>query len=193
MKFKFCGDADCPDWVLAVINDLSKISSVKLKVLAQIVAQGIINPPLKMENVDRVLGDSSASSGVDVRACVACIAHIVTTAVRFLRMRGASDVLYTELQQLGLPREHSACLRKILDEHGPAVRDTLAAASLAVNPIQNATVTTDSTLKCCNVTLTVDGREQSLLMTPCTVDVLLDELKIVRTKMVELKNTNYFT
>uniref|UniRef100_A0A667YQN8 COMM domain containing 4 n=1 Tax=Myripristis murdjan TaxID=586833 RepID=A0A667YQN8_9TELE len=33
MRFRFCGDLDCPDWVLAEISTLAKISSVKMKLL----------------------------------------------------------------------------------------------------------------------------------------------------------------
>ena len=34
MKFKFNGDQDCPDWVLAEIATLSRLTSVKTRVLA---------------------------------------------------------------------------------------------------------------------------------------------------------------
>uniref|UniRef100_A0A3B3D4M8 COMM domain containing 4 n=1 Tax=Oryzias melastigma TaxID=30732 RepID=A0A3B3D4M8_ORYME len=33
MRFRFCGDLDCPDWVLAEITTLAKMSSVKMKLL----------------------------------------------------------------------------------------------------------------------------------------------------------------
>uniref|UniRef100_A0A8D2GIF5 COMM domain containing 4 n=1 Tax=Theropithecus gelada TaxID=9565 RepID=A0A8D2GIF5_THEGE len=32
-RFRFCGDLDCPDWVLAEISTLAKMSSVKLQLL----------------------------------------------------------------------------------------------------------------------------------------------------------------
>merc|ERR1711915_579698 len=35
MKFKFCGGLDCPDWILAEIATVAKISSIKFKQLAQ--------------------------------------------------------------------------------------------------------------------------------------------------------------
>lgn len=42
-KFRFCGDCDCPDWVLAEIHSsLSILTSVKLKILAQLVAASIL-------------------------------------------------------------------------------------------------------------------------------------------------------
>lgn len=42
-KFRFCGDGDCPDWVLAEIHSsLSVLSSVKLKILTQMVAKSLL-------------------------------------------------------------------------------------------------------------------------------------------------------
>ena len=46
-KFRFCGDGDCPDWVLAEIHStLSTFSSVKLKILTQIVVNSILGEDL---------------------------------------------------------------------------------------------------------------------------------------------------
>jgi hypothetical protein len=37
MRFEFCGNSDCPEWVLAEISLINKMSVVKLKIiLAQI-------------------------------------------------------------------------------------------------------------------------------------------------------------
>lgn len=33
MKFRFCGDLDCPDWVLAEIATISKIVSFYLRLI----------------------------------------------------------------------------------------------------------------------------------------------------------------
>jgi hypothetical protein len=38
MRFEFCGNLDCPEWALAEISLLNRISAVKLKlILVQIV------------------------------------------------------------------------------------------------------------------------------------------------------------
>lgn len=41
-KFRFCGDCDCPDWVLAEIHSsLAVLSSVKLKILTNLVLKSL--------------------------------------------------------------------------------------------------------------------------------------------------------
>lgn len=38
MRFEFCGNTDCPEWVLAEVALLNRMSAIKLKlVIAQIV------------------------------------------------------------------------------------------------------------------------------------------------------------
>ncbi|XP_029766599.1 COMM domain-containing protein 4 [Terrapene carolina triunguis] len=47
LRFRFCGDLDCPDWVLAEISTLAKISSVKLKLIC-----GQVLKDLQGEGID---------------------------------------------------------------------------------------------------------------------------------------------
>lgn len=51
---------------------------------------------------------------MDIKASIACITFILTSAIRFNCDHGA---LHSELQQLGLPREHSTSIKRIADEH----------------------------------------------------------------------------
>ncbi|CAH0561940.1 unnamed protein product [Brassicogethes aeneus] len=113
MKFRFCGDADCPDWVLAEINTLSRLSSVKVKLLSQVVAMGLINPPFDMEKAEKLFADSKLDSDIDLKACIACLTYIITSATRF---NCDSSALHSELQQLGLPREHSTSIKRVTDD-----------------------------------------------------------------------------
>uniref|UniRef100_A0A8C9GP34 COMM domain-containing protein 4 n=1 Tax=Piliocolobus tephrosceles TaxID=591936 RepID=A0A8C9GP34_9PRIM len=41
-RFRFCGDLDCPDWVLAEISTLAKMSSVKLQLLCSQVVKSTL-------------------------------------------------------------------------------------------------------------------------------------------------------
>jgi hypothetical protein len=42
MKFRFCGEQDCPDWLLAEMTTLSRLTSVKTKLTTAQVIQAII-------------------------------------------------------------------------------------------------------------------------------------------------------
>jgi hypothetical protein len=33
MRFEFCGNIDCPEWVLSEVVQLNKISAIKLKLV----------------------------------------------------------------------------------------------------------------------------------------------------------------
>ena len=42
MKFKFCGNIDCPDWLITEIVYLSKITPVKLRILGNLICKYIM-------------------------------------------------------------------------------------------------------------------------------------------------------
>ncbi|CAG9858223.1 unnamed protein product [Phyllotreta striolata] len=187
MKFRFCGDADCPDWVLVEINTLSRLSSIKLKLLAQVVALGLINPPINMEKAEKLFSDSKLDTDIDLKACIACISYILTSTTRF---NCDSNVLQNELQQLGLPREHSTSLKRVIDDQVSALKEKFKQASLRVNPLEHFSASVDDDLKCAILELKINGETQNVTLTPHLVDVLLDNLEQVRKKMVELKEAS---
>uniref|UniRef100_A0A671NER2 COMM domain-containing protein n=1 Tax=Sinocyclocheilus anshuiensis TaxID=1608454 RepID=A0A671NER2_9TELE len=41
--FRFCGDLDCPDWVLAEMSTLARMSSVKMKLLCVQVIKDLLD------------------------------------------------------------------------------------------------------------------------------------------------------
>jgi hypothetical protein len=54
MKFKFCGDADAPDWVLGEMATLSKISSVRVKLLLGQIVKGQLSGSVDYEKLAKV-------------------------------------------------------------------------------------------------------------------------------------------
>ena len=55
MKFKFCGNIDCPDWLITEIIFLTKISSVKLRILCNQICTFIITKCQNFEAIKKKL------------------------------------------------------------------------------------------------------------------------------------------
>ncbi|XP_035229753.1 COMM domain-containing protein 4-like [Stegodyphus dumicola] len=100
MKFRFCGELDCPDWVLAEIATLSRISSIKMKLLCTQVVNGILGTPIDFDKVNKLTADAKYEKG-DVKATIAALTFIFTSSSKHAI---DEDSLLNELQQLGLPK-----------------------------------------------------------------------------------------
>ncbi|KAM5339581.1 COMM domain-containing protein 4 [Glossophaga mutica] len=134
MRFRFCGDLDCPDWVLAEISTLAKISSVKLRLLCSQVLKELLGQGIDYEKVLKLTADARFESG-DVKAMVAVLSFILSSAAKH-SVDGES--LSSELQQLGLPKEHAACLCRCYEEKQSSLQEHLRACSLRVNRLAGA-------------------------------------------------------
>ncbi|KAL2300536.1 hypothetical protein Nmel_013418, partial [Mimus melanotis] len=100
MRFRFCGDLDCPDWVLAEISTLAKISSVKLKLICAQVLRDLLGEAIEYDKILKLTSDAKLESG-DVKATIAVLGFILSSAAKH---NVDSESLSSELQQLGLPK-----------------------------------------------------------------------------------------
>eukprot|EP00301_Raphidiophrys_heterophryoidea_P001862 c10880_g2_i1.p1 GENE.c10880_g2_i1~~c10880_g2_i1.p1 ORF type:complete len:208 (-),score=47.83 c10880_g2_i1:36-659(-) len=126
MKFHFCGDLDCPDWLLQEIALLSKISAVKMRLLCAEVATGIQEGNLNFDKVYKYTADAKFGHG-EVKASVAALRFIIVSASRF---DVSPSTLAKELQQLGLPKEHSDGLCKMFSDKKDHITAALHRSSL---------------------------------------------------------------
>ncbi|XP_011405698.1 PREDICTED: COMM domain-containing protein 4-like [Amphimedon queenslandica] len=127
MKFRFCGDLDCPDWLLAEISTLSKLTSIKMKQLCGEVLKDLLTGDLNYEQVEK--WTSARYEESDIKAAVAALAFIMSSAAKF---NVDSDSLGNELQQLGLPKENVGSLCKVYSESLVQLQDSLKGRSLRV-------------------------------------------------------------
>eukprot|EP01035_Chromulina_nebulosa_P019533 gene19533-25431_t len=109
MKFRFCGDLDCPDWILAEIAILSKLTSVRIKVLTtQIIAYSVAGN-FDYNKILKLASDNEDGIN-EIKGAIAATHFIITNACKH-------DVdelsLIQEIQQLGLPKENSEALADI--------------------------------------------------------------------------------
>ncbi|XP_031832298.1 COMM domain-containing protein 4 isoform X3 [Nomia melanderi] len=136
MKFRFLGDGDCPDWLLAEINTLSRMTSIKIKILGQAVAKYLAEGELDEEKIKKVTQDAKVELS-DAKAMIAALELIFVSSARY----GVSAAdLSSELQQLGLPREHSAAIARLHTDNSPRITDALSSQSLRVSQLSSIQV-----------------------------------------------------
>ncbi|XP_073442951.1 COMM domain-containing protein 4 isoform X3 [Dendrobates tinctorius] len=142
MRFRFCGDLDCPDWVLAEISILAKISSVKLKLICAQVLKEQLGEAIDYEKILKLTSDARFESG-DIKATVAVLCFILSSAAKH---NVSGDNLSSELQQLGLPREHAASLCRSYEEKQTALQEMLRENSLRLSRLSSLSWRVDQTL-----------------------------------------------
>ncbi|XP_044727042.1 COMM domain-containing protein 4 [Chrysoperla carnea] len=185
MRFRFCGDADCPDWVLAEINSLSRLSSIKLKLLAQVVADSWLDVKgLNIEKVRKLLSDSKLDNTGDLKATIACINFILNSAVR----HGCDEsALASELQQLGLPQEHSQALRRVYVDRQDTLTKQLRSQSLRINRLQGVQVLESPVPGFIYLELTIQEKQERILIKKTQAINLLKNLKSIELNLNSLQ------
>ncbi|KAL0269742.1 UNVERIFIED_CONTAM: hypothetical protein PYX00_007377 [Menopon gallinae] len=188
MKFKFCGDLDCPDWVLAEINTLSKMSSIKMKLLCQMVAKTLLGEQLDEEKAVKLVSDAKLEED-DMKACVQALNHILTSSARY---EVEEDALNSELQQLGLPKEHATALCKVYSENMSAIVEKLSAKSLRISSMEEVSCNYSESTGKAELRLKVkdfikdNTGSYRINMTPEQLSLILKDLKSARDEMKNL-------
>ncbi|XP_041034560.1 COMM domain-containing protein 4 isoform X1 [Carcharodon carcharias] len=141
-RFRFCGDLDCPDWVLAEISTLAKISSVKMKLLCVQVLKDLLGDGIDYEKIAKLTADAKFETS-DIKATIAVLNFVLSSAAKY-GVDGES--LSSELQQLGLPKEHAAALCKSYEDKQTALQDRLKESSLRLNKLDSVSWRVDYTL-----------------------------------------------
>lgn len=113
MKFRFCGDSDCPDWVLAEISVLSKMTLLKIRLLVIQIVKYILCNEINYEIIEKIAKDPKFEPS-EVKAGVAAISFILKNAIR---NSVDYDNLSNELLQLGLQKDTSFALSKVYHEN----------------------------------------------------------------------------
>lgn len=123
----------------------------------------------------------------DLKATFSCVRFLLLNAVRF---GVGKSILSIELQQLGLPREHSQALGKVLDENSSALREYLANTSLGVNELIDVQLKESDGIDCVKMELKIKDciygdRANEINIKNSDIPILLKELKTIKAKMNE--------
>mmetsp|Transcript_17783 Transcript_17783/g.18528 ORF Transcript_17783/g.18528 Transcript_17783/m.18528 type:complete len:213 (+) Transcript_17783:14-652(+) len=118
MRFRFCGDLDCPDWVLLEISTLSKLTSVRMKILVVQILSYCIEGTFNYEKVIKIAKDN-ADGISDLKGAIAAVHFIISNSAK----HDLDELsLVQEIQQLGLPKEHSEAIARQYREHKDTLR-----------------------------------------------------------------------
>ena len=139
MRFRFCGGEDCPDWLGSEIATLSKVSSIKVKMLTKrcvthMVAAGakeLANVKQQALKLCKGAGDGGTTEA-EAESVLAVLHHVLASAAKF---DVETKILSVELQQLGLPREHSDAITRPYNEGRAALREAAKGATLKLEPL----------------------------------------------------------
>ena len=121
MKFKFCGNIDCPDWLITEIIFLTKISSVKLRILCNQICTFIITKCKNFEAIKKILEEMNFTEQ-EAKTIISVLDFILKHSAKF----DVEDlVLNQELLQLGLSQENADSISKVFKNQKKKLRDFL--------------------------------------------------------------------
>mmetsp|Transcript_20127 Transcript_20127/g.51867 ORF Transcript_20127/g.51867 Transcript_20127/m.51867 type:complete len:219 (+) Transcript_20127:29-685(+) len=119
MRFALCGGLDCPDWLLLEIATLSKVSAVRIRLLAQhVVAQELAGERVDDAKASKLVSDTKLDDSA-ARAVLAALHFVISGAAKHDVEEGA---LIDELQQLGLPKEHADAICRPYQQRRAAIQ-----------------------------------------------------------------------
>ncbi|CAG5075946.1 Similar to Commd4: COMM domain-containing protein 4 (Mus musculus) [Cotesia congregata] len=192
MKFRFLGDGDCPDWLLAQIITMSRMTSIKMKLLGALVVKSILsNGEIDEDKIKKLTQDAKLDWD-DAMSIVSALEMIITSSARY---EVNADDLSSELQQLGLPKEHSIVIGRLHTDNYNQIHDHLLAQSLRLNALSSIDIETkkDETKNSVMVTMglkikKLDGDDEkvSINIPKDKLAVLIEEMKKVRGIMEEM-------
>lgn len=206
MRFRFCGDLDCPDWVLAEMNSLSRLTSVKMKLLCQEVVKSLTGDKLDYEAVKKLTADAKYDDE-DREGAVAALSFVIRGSVRhcLLAEGDGEEALVLELTQLGLPRELANAISKTA-AGATRLRKCFRENSLRLNHLESAEwsasdggqVSPDTNVSGHKLKLRVrepltwdqkkgEVNTHEIILTPYMVPSLIQDLRRVLSRMEEMK------
>ena len=133
MKFKFCGQNDCPEWITSEITFITKISSIKLRIICNNLVGYITQKNKSIQDIVKILEDMNLSQEE---------ANIIISVLEFIFKNAAKYdvddlVLNTELQQLGLPQENADSIAKVYKNNREVLKTKLMFDIFSFNHVES--------------------------------------------------------
>lgn len=133
MRFKFCGNIDCPEWLITEIAYLTKISSVKLRILCNQTCNFIITKSKNYKDIKKILEEMNFSEQ-EANIIISVLEFILKSAAKF----DVEDlVLNQELLQLGLSQDNADSVSKVFKNQKAKLRNYLKNDIFSFNVIND--------------------------------------------------------
>jgi hypothetical protein len=131
MKFKFCGNIDCPEWIISEIIFLTKISTVKLRIICNHIVIYIINNGKNLKEIKKMLEEMNFTE-TDALIIISVLEFIIKNSAKF----DVEDIILNqELQQLGLPQENADSISKVFKNSRENLKSLLKQDVFSMNKI----------------------------------------------------------
>ncbi|CAG9312902.1 COMMD4 [Blepharisma stoltei] len=187
MRFKFCGDIEPPEWLLAEVNQLSRITAVRIKLISTIIAKQISENKFDMEKAWKLSSDCGLSKE-EIQSALASIHFIFSTAAKF---SVTSNVLNDEIGQLGLPLENALALSKTYGDHLNNMQRSLENSFLRVSKVENISWKVDLDLRTKStdasiVVTTSDLQRHPVCLSAPQLNLLIQELSRAKNLMEKI-------
>ena len=165
MRFAFC-QGDVPDWLLSQTFVVASISAVKIKLLAKLIIQHASTGQTADEEKLQKLAGGDKLATDELKGVVAALHFILTCSARY---DVAEETLALELQQLGLPKEHTEALVAALKDGKAPLQRHLAGASLKLASLESMRWRAHAAE---DASSSADGEEETAAV-PATVEFML--------------------
>lgn len=134
MRFRFCGDLDAPDWLLAEISTLSKVTAVRMKLLLKQVIQYVLTGEINYQKISKLTQESLSGGYSDTKGAVSALHFVLSNSAKY----DVDDTtLQLEIQQLGLPKDNADALVRAFRESKEVLRNRFAEQTFRVNALKS--------------------------------------------------------
>ncbi len=132
MKFKFCGNVDCPDWLITEIVYLSKITPIKHRILGNLICKYIMKEG-DTQKIKKMLEEMNLTQE-EITIVISSLCFIIKSSAKF----NVDDMMLSqELQQLGLPQDIADAISKVYKKNKDILRNYLKEDIFSFNKIND--------------------------------------------------------
>ena len=132
MKFKFCGNVDCPDWLITEIVYLSKITPIKHRILGNLICKYIMKEG-DTQKINKILEEMNLTPE-EITIVISSLCFIIKSSGKF----NVDDLMLSqELQQLGLPQDNADAISKVYKKNKDILRNFLKEDIFSFNKIND--------------------------------------------------------